>query len=225
VVSDQGRTTVYSPMVVGPMVVAGFTEFSLPGTGGVVAMAADTGRVLWKRYYPPPDDPTLATNFAGGPVIHNDEVLASSGDGVIYAFERMSGEIKWALPRLTSTTRAVASPDRDYRPLTVANGTLVAGSLTGVVTGFDLATRQEKWRFHDVWVGSTAFRNRSAEGVAYIPYLSGMVIALDAKSGTELWRMGEWFAGLIWPPAFSGDRVIMSGSGYGYVAVPHVLPR
>lgn len=225
IVSSEGNTTVFSPVIRGPVVAAAFSEFTLPGTGGVVMMATDTGQILWKRYFPPPDEPTLSTHAGGGPIFDGDVVIAASGDGVIHALDVASGEIRWSIPRVKPTKPSLISPDRDFRALTLTNGTLISGSATGIVIGYDLGTRQEKWRFHDPSIWSTAFRSSSAEGVAYVPYLSGMVVALDAATGTELWRMGEWSTGFIWPPAFSGNRIIISGSGYGYVALPRVLPK
>jgi outer membrane protein assembly factor BamB len=225
VLSDEGKTTVFSPVVEGPLVAAGFSEFTLPGTGGVALMAADSGRLLWKRSFPPPDEPTLSTHLGGGPIFHGDVVIAASGDGVIHAFDIATGEITWSIPRVKPAGPSLISPDRDSRALTITKEILVSGSATGIVIGYDLRTRAEKWRFHDPSIWSTAFRTASAEGVAYIPYLSGMVVALDASTGIELWRMGEWSAGFIWPPAFSGNRIVISGSGYGYVALPRMLPK
>jgi outer membrane protein assembly factor BamB len=224
-VASDGKTTVFSPVVRGPVVAAGFSEFTLPGVGGVVMMAADSGRILWKRYFPPPDEPTLSTNVGGGPVFHGDVVIAASGGGVIHAFDVVTGEIAWSIPRVKPAGPSFISPDRDFRALTITKAMLVSGSATGIVIGYDLRTREEKWRFHDRSIWSTAFRISSADGVAYIPYLSGMVVALDASTGIELWRIGEWSTGFIWPPAFSGNRIVISGSGYGYVALPRVLPK
>jgi outer membrane protein assembly factor BamB len=225
VVSLEGKTTVFSPVVRGPLVAAGFSEFTLPGVGGVVMMAADSGRVLWKRHFPAPDDPTLSTHVGGGPVFNDDVVIAASGDGFIHGFDVTTGDIRWSIPRVKPAGPSLISPDRDFRALTITNGTLVTGSATGIVIGYDLRTRVEKWRFHDPSIWSTAFRTSSADGVAYIPYLSGMVVALDAGTGKELWRMGEWSAGFIWPPAFSGNRIVMSGSGHGYVALPRLVSK
>jgi outer membrane protein assembly factor BamB len=225
VVSSEGKTTVFSPAARGPLVAAGFSEFTLPGVGGVVMLAADSGRVLWKRYFPPSGDPTISTHLGGGPVFDGEVVIAASGDGVIHGFDVATGEITWSIPRVDTRGPSLISPDRDSRALTISNGTLVSGSATGIVIGYDLETKEERWRFHDPSIWSTAFRTSSAEGVAYIPYLSGMVVALDAGTGNELWRIGEWSQGFIWPPAFSGNRIVISGSGYGYVALPRMLPQ
>jgi outer membrane protein assembly factor BamB len=225
VLSSEGQTTVFSPVVRGLHVAAGFSEFTLPGVGGVVMMAADSGRVLWKRHFPLPEDPTLSTHLGGGPVFDGDVVIAASGDGVIHGFDVATGEITWSIPRVRPAGTSLISPDRDFRALTITNGTLVSGSATGIVIGYDVRTREEKWRFHDPTIWSTAFRISSADGVAYIPYLSGMVVALDVATGRELWRIGEWSTGFIWPPAFSDNRIVISGSGHGYIALPRTLPK
>lgn len=224
-ISTAATASVFSPVLSASLVAVGFSEYSAPAVGGVAMLAADSGRILWKRWFPKPDDPTLATNLGGEPVFHGDVVIAGSSDGMIYAFDIRSGAIKWSLPRVTLPEQSLFAADRDVRPLTITKNILITGSLSGIVHGYDLATRQEKWRFHHEKIGSNSFRIASAEGVAYIPYFSGMVVALDARTGTELWRIGDWRMGFIWPPAFSGNRIIISGSGHGYVALPRILPE
>ena len=224
-VSDFHGTTVYEPSLHGGTVIAGYTEFSMPIRGGVVALAADSGRILWKRAFPPPNRPELPNNFGGGPVIAGDVVLAANGNGLIHAFALDSGEPKWVIPRAKAPPGSLIAPEWDHRGLTVAGDTLVSGSLTGVITGYDLANHAERWRFIDPFQVSTASGITSANGVAYVPYYGGVIVALDVRTGTELWRTGDWKMGLVWKPAFSGQRIILSGSGYGLFAVPDVLPK
>ena len=166
-VSDDGNTTVFAPVSNGQVVVAGFTEFSIPNRGGVVAADIKTGTMRWKASFPLPSEADLGTNSAGGPVLHEGFVIASSGDGVIYAFDLDSGEIRWSLPRVSDLPPGhLLSPDRDFRPLAISGSTLLAGSLTGVVLGFDLATRLQRWRFHSPASGSTVFRMTADESLA-----------------------------------------------------------
>ncbi|WP_164913766.1 outer membrane protein assembly factor BamB family protein [Methanoculleus taiwanensis] len=55
--------------------------------GRLTALEVDTGKVLWDKEFDSP-------NF-GGATIVNDLVFTATYDGVIYAFDRMSGEEVW----------------------------------------------------------------------------------------------------------------------------------
>ena len=100
-ISDDGRTTVYGPAANGVFVAAAYTEFSAPARGGIALLDGATGRLLWKRSFPPPDDPLLSTNWAGGPVFAADVVVVASGDGNIRGFDLETGDIRWTVPKLT----------------------------------------------------------------------------------------------------------------------------
>ena len=60
-----------------------FTE----GTGGLVAIEVDTGKILWDR--------KLDSINVGGATVVNDLVFTATFDGTIYAFDAMTGEQVW----------------------------------------------------------------------------------------------------------------------------------
>jgi outer membrane protein assembly factor BamB len=224
VAGDEDPTRVFAPVTDGRLAVAGFTVFSTPANqGGVVAVDLKTGAIRWKVAFPRPSDPFLATNSSGGPILHDELVIATSNDGIIYALDISSGEIRWTLPRLSNLPSPhLTSPDRDYRALAISRSTLVAGSLTGVVVGFDLATRQERWRFYDPWLGSAVFRVTADDKVFYLPFFSGEVVAIDAATGAERWRVGDWKAGFIWVPLVWKDRLFVCATYEGLYAFKRV---
>lgn len=213
------NTTVYAPVAAGEVVAAGYTEFSAPTRGGVVLLSADNGRVRWKRAFPLPEDALLSTNSAGGPVIYGDVVIASSGDGHIYAFDIASGDLRWTIPRVSGPSPFPIAADHDFRPLALDGSLLVAGSLTGQIVGFDLPTRAERWRFLATRLGSTAFRIAAVDDVVYLPFVNGQLVALAAGDGTERWRIGDWTSGYLWPPAVRGQTLFLSGAHDGLSAV------
>ncbi len=218
-VADNRKTTVFAPVANDRTVVAGFTEFSFPNRGGVVAVDLKTGAERWRAWFPPPAEHDLATNSAGGPVFYESSVLASSGDGTIYALDLESGQIKWSLPRVSDLPPGtILSPDRDFRPLALSGSTLLTGSLTGVVLAFDLSTRQQRWRFYSRWSGSTAFKMTADDRSLYLPYFSGELVVLDVASGLERWRIGDWKQGFLWAPLVSNDRVFAGATGSGFYA-------
>lgn len=214
-------TTVYAPAAQGDSVAVTFTEFPPhgPTRGGVAMLAANDGRVIWRRTFADHLAGLLGTNAAGGPLFRDDEVLASGGDGQIVAFDRMSGEVRWVLPPVAPAVRGPIAWERDYRALALAGEVLVSGSLTGEIVGIDLRTRQERWRYTARGLGSSAFRIGVVDGIVYVPFFNGQLVALDARSGEERWRVGEYTSGFLWPPAVRRGLVFLAGSGAGMMAV------
>jgi glucose dehydrogenase len=219
VVSDDDRTTVFGPEVDGDLVAAGYTTWVAPNIGGIVALDARSGRERWRTPFPRPSDPTLGTNWGGGPLIVGDLVIASSGDGVIYAFRRDTGAIAWSIPRLDGPLDGTfVSPDRDFRPLARSGRTLLAGSLTGYTVAYDLDTRQERWRYSPRLNASVAFALTADDRVVYVPHFAGTIVVIDLADGHEVRRIGNWQRGFNWPVAVSGDRFYAAASDEGFFA-------
>jgi outer membrane protein assembly factor BamB len=96
----------------------------------------------------------------------------------------------------------------------------VAGSLSGEVVGYDLATRQEIW---SAWPlqSSVAFAMTTSGTEVYVPYVTGQIVALDARDGHQLWRLGDHGEGFRWPPVVAGPTMVLSGAFGGVVALNH----
>lgn len=218
-VGDDGKTTVYEPASDGDAVVAGFTTFTAPNTGGIVVLDAASGRERWRTAFPRPADATLDSGWAGGPVLLTDEVLAVSAEGVVFAFDRRTGSVRWTLPKWSTGKPQPADPmDRDFRPLARSGDTLFVGSLSGDVIAYDLGDRAERWRYRSTRNGSIAFRVATDDGVVFVPYVDGCLVTLDAADGRERWRTSDTFSGFIWPPAISGGRVFAADFEAGLFA-------
>lgn len=216
-VETDGRTSVFAPVSDGRIVVAVYTIFTSPNAGGVVGLDAATGKERWRLRFPASDDPSIAVNAGGGPVFAGGTVFVSSGDGIVWAVNVDDGTVQWRVPRLQGpVTGIITDTRRDMRSLAVAGGRLLVGSLTGYVVAYDLETRREAWRFEGGWLGSTALDDFTpGDGVVYVSYMSGFLLALDTASGAVLWQTGDYLLGLSWPPVLSGDRIVAAGrSGF-----------
>jgi outer membrane protein assembly factor BamB len=206
-VDPEGDSTVYWPRLDGTTVIAGFTRHAAPSGGGLVALDIADGRERWRFDFP---GRTISTHMTGGPVVAGDVVLAASGDGRIWAVDRRSGALRWTAPALTGELDSIVpAGDQDYRALAVVGATIVAGSTTGYVVGYDFGGR-EVWRFAGGRLGSTAFSLGTGVGVAFVPYVSGFLVALDTTTGQIRWRTDDWQQGFIWPPALAGNIAVVS---------------
>jgi outer membrane protein assembly factor BamB len=218
-IGGEAPITVYAPAANGPFVAVAYTEFSAPTRGGVALLDAGSGRVLWKRAFPPPEDALLSTNWAGGPVFVSDVVVAASGDGNIRAFDLESGDVRWTIPKLQGGLPFPIAADHDFRALAADGDVLISSSATGLVVAFDADTRAERWRYVASGLGSAAFRISAENGRAYVPFLNGVLVSLDSRTGRERWRLGTYESGFLWPPAAAVGRLFVTGGGDGLVAI------
>jgi eukaryotic-like serine/threonine-protein kinase len=221
-----GSTTAFEPVVAEAVVAAGYATHQVPPVGGVVVLDADSGRVRWRAEFPPPRERYLGTNLTGGPLIVDDEVIASAGDGSIYAFDLETGAIRARFPKFEWPPSPLHPPtDADVRALAHTGRLIVAGSLTGHIVAYDVDTREERWRHDASWWGSTAFSLAADDRLVYVPFWSGYIIALDVATGAERWRFGDFTMGFVWAPVPHGDRIYASASRAGAFALATTLPE
>jgi outer membrane protein assembly factor BamB len=227
IVSADGHTTVFAPKSDGLVVVAGFTSFAAPPTGGVAMFDVESGRQMWRAVFPKAVDPLLGTGFAGGPLITAAFVIASAGDGRIYGFRRTDGTIAWSIPGLDYVPPILRGPfpvpssssGADFRPLVRGGDMVIAGSLKGPVVAYDIATQERKWQWVDERSGSVAFAMAGDDRDVFVPLASGRHVAIDAASGRERWRTADAAGQFTWPAAFDATRVYLAGGQGGYVAI------
>ena len=201
-VSKGQSAIVFAPVVADRMVVAPFMASDDLRHGGLVAVSLATGRELWRR----------ALAFGGGPVVSGALVLVADQEGSIHAFDLRSGAPRWVLH---AATKPASGPE--FRALAAAGDVLIAGSLGGRVTAYDLATRQERWSRTPV-TASIVFGFATDSRRVYVPYLAGQLVALDIGSGAELWRTDPALSGFSWRPLIATGRLLAASSGAGFFA-------
>ena len=101
--------------------------------------------------------------------------------------------------------------------MALAGQWLIAGSLTGRVTAYDLATRQERWRRVPI-TASIVFGIATDEHTVYVPYLSGPLVALGVEDGVERWRTGPDTSEFSWKPLITAGRLLAASSAAGFFA-------
>lgn len=223
---DKPMVSVFAPERDGAQVLVGYSVYDNPNTGGLAALDAASGRIVWKTPFPKPADPWRHTNRAGGPVVVGGLVFGSAGDGNIYGLDRDTGAIRWTLPRLTGPFAGyLTATDLDHRTLVGVGGLLVSGSTTGKIVAYDVESRAIRWE-HDAgpW-GSTSFSFSADDRQIYIPFLGGFVAALDAATGEARWRVGDFNVGMIWAPDPNGPHVYVAGSRGGVYAFEGRAPE
>lgn len=141
--------------------------------GALFALDAATGGDIWRIQT---DLPLSSAPGAGG-----GAVVAVSSNGDVVAYEADSGEERW---RARVPSAVLAAP-------LVAQGTAVVRAANGRISGFDLATGQRRWIF-ERQVPALTLRGTSSpalgQGVAYVGYEDGMLVALRLQDGLRVWE-------------------------------------
>jgi outer membrane protein assembly factor BamB len=178
-----------SPVVDGTLYVT-TVDFDIASNGepqgGVAAIDALTGEVVWNREIPHHVDPTGPTATIS-PVVASSVVVAGSRDGPLYAFDRATGAVRWKhAPLPTHATNPAAI--RDIHWLASCSGKVYFGtSSSTLVAAVDPETGSELWR--------TAPSTASAEPVwcdnevVIVMRPLGGIEVLDAATGSKRWEL------------------------------------
>jgi outer membrane protein assembly factor BamB len=199
-------------MAAGRVVVA-FTGFDRRLSGGIAAFDLH-GTLLWTRRLP------AGVGSTGAVTIDGTTGIIGTTDGAIRAYSIADGTPRWSLPRRPGTR----ARGRDVRALARSGRVLVAGSLDGALIGYDLDTRQQRWRYTDGPDGAAALRLAADGGHVYAPYTDGSLVAIALATGRETWRTAPLPDPLEWPPSPHGRRLVAAGSS-GVVALDREARR
>jgi outer membrane protein assembly factor BamB len=216
-IESDGKSTVFQPAADRDLVVAGYTTFTAPNVGGLVALETSTGRERWRIRFQRPEGASLGSAWAGGPLLVDDVAIAASSRGEVFAFDRDDGSIRWSIPPVGATCMPeMQPPDRDFRSLAYSRRTLFIGSLTGCLEAHNLDTGYMRWRRTAADEGSIVFI-ASDEDTVYVSFAGGRFLALTGSTGALRWQI-DGRRGFGWPPTVVGDRVYVASSISGFYA-------
>jgi outer membrane protein assembly factor BamB len=197
------RTTTFDPVVAGGEIFVGLWYGTTPVTGGVAALDAVTGRLLW-TYNFSPMRPDLESFCDGGAVIAGGLVIVSAGDGQIYGLDTATGALRWTAPQVSNY------PTGDFRALALVNGVVLASSSSGRATGIDVVTGAIVWTSA---VSGASLSNHVASDAQVAIFSTSELIAVDPQHGSVVWRTGVGKqGGDFWGyAAVSPDRIFANG--------------
>ncbi len=196
----------------GGVATSGGRVYITSGFGGVFALDAQSGQVIWAQETSAP--------MSSAPAVASGRVFAISDENEIYAFDTLSGEVLWTYQSLAESARVATSPAP-----AVFGDTVVAPFGSGEV----IAIRAESGR--DLWVeGLTRAARTNAlasindiaggvavsEGTVYAASHSGVMSAIDLRTGTIRWSVP---AGSIQTPYVAGDAVYLVTTDQELVAL------
>jgi outer membrane protein assembly factor BamB len=211
---------------------------SVPYTDAMVALSADTGRLLW--YDQATKHDVRDYDFAASPIVVGKTVFGAGKAGRVVAWNRQTGRRLWATAVGTHLHDLGPLPKRPVRvcpglwggvltPMAYASGRLFVpvvercsseGALKpaelpdlrqgkGALTALDARTGRKVWTRR---FGSPATGCATVAGdVVFVPTLDGRIFALGTRDGAVLWEARER-AGINSCPSISGGLLIV-GAG------------
>ena len=212
-IAADGNSGAFSPVFDRGLLFVCLKHFTTPTTGGVVAVDALTGSIVWSRSLPPnPPNGGAACDLRV--TVSDNLVIAASDAGKIYAMDRSTGSIMWSAPQLSDLPPGTfGSPDADVRPLVASGGLVVAGSTTGYLAAYDARTGVERWR-NTAYRGSAAYPLTTDGRYVYAIHSGLQLAAFDLRTGSLEWLAGDNPGGgqFLPSPVASGDRLYVSGT-------------
>ena len=143
----------------------------------VVAVNADTGKILWNVTI---SNPMLTTYdlAASTPAAYSDALFVASPDGTLYALDVDDGTTKWTktvyTKSLISTQVLVSSP-------AYADGMVYIGTPDGVIYALDASSGAQEWMFNDTEDDSPVLSSPIVvDGLLYFSDEQGMAYSLGA---------------------------------------------
>jgi serine/threonine protein kinase/outer membrane protein assembly factor BamB len=181
-------------------------------TGGVSALSAVSGGLLWSAEFGPVSDVT------GGLAVEGGTVYATSSDGELFAYDATSGNKRW---RIAGKNIAFGSPP------VVANGVVYVGgvaagdgdSKASALYAVRAATHRQLWQYP---TGVSQFPPdlAVAGGVVFAAFTRsnepsgpGDLNAVNAATGKPRWKVRV--AGGAYPAPVVAAGVVYSGSNNG----------
>jgi outer membrane protein assembly factor BamB len=218
-----------SPIVVGDIVYCvtangrdwGFRKVQAPDAPSFVAVDKLTGKVIWCSNAPGKNisDGQWSTPAAAA-VDGKLEILFPGGDGALYAFDARSGEQLWKLD-----CRNPLDGDKRTHDDFIVAPPLVVGETAYVSTAFDwerscpgrrllaidLGTHAVRWAVSPKGFTGTLGPMAFAKATLYAAGNQGLVVAVDADSGKELWtRQLELEIGIYAGICFHNEKLYLT---------------
>jgi outer membrane protein assembly factor BamB len=149
-----------------------------PTAPGTVALAMDTGRVVWSRRIP--------AGSESSPLAWNDSVYLGDQAGTVYSLDARTGHVNWTFHAKSAVKGGPALSD----------GKLYFGDYAGRAYALDAATGHKVWAVTtsgaEFGFGSGNFYSTPAVafGRVYMGNTDGRVYSFAARSGELAWATG-----------------------------------
>ncbi len=155
------------------------------GFGYVTALELGTGEPIWKQEMEAP--------MTGSPTVVEGRVFVASNNNELYSLSLETGEVEWTDQAIAETARVLASPS----PAAI-DDFVVAPFSSGEVIAYLPSNGRRLWsesltragRFTPISaINDIASRPVLANGLVFASSQSGVLAAIDGRSGTRVWSL------------------------------------
>lgn len=189
----------------GGLAIAGDRLIVSSGFGYVEAMSLADGSQIWRRRVESP--------MSGSPAILGNRAFVTSSSNEFYAIDVATGEIVWSDQAIAESARVLSSPSP-----AVTNDILTVPYSSGELIAYLPANGTRLWSDTLTTVGrytplsainDIAGRPSIQDGVVYAASHSGILTAIDARSGARTW---ERVFGSRLGPVIGGEYLFIVGT-------------
>jgi outer membrane protein assembly factor BamB len=181
----------------GGVAVSGGRVFVTTGFGFLVALDAATGEEVWRADGGAP--------FHSAPTVAGGRVYAITNDSELIAFEAGTGDVAWNYQAIAEPARILSAPS-----VAIDNDTVVAPFASGEVVALISANGRRLWtdslsrtgRLTSLSaINDIAGRPAVDNGIVYAVSHSGVLAAIDLRTGQRVWARAfastqtPWVAG------------------------------
>ncbi len=182
----------------GGIAVAGDRLIVASGFGFITALDIDDGNEIWRTRTDAP--------MTGSPTILEDRIFVASNNNEFYAISLETGEIEWTDQAIAEAARVLSSPS----PAAV-DDLVVAPYSSGELIAYLPSNGRRLWsdtltlagRFTPISaINDIASRPILHQGLAFAASQSGVLAAIDGRSGSRVWAVP---LGSTQAPALAGE--------------------
>jgi outer membrane protein assembly factor BamB len=190
----------------GGLAIAGDRLIAASGFAYVEALSVADGSTIWHRRV---DNP-----MSGSPAILGNRAFVTSSNNEFYAIDIATGEIIWNDQAIAESARVLSSPSP-----AVTNDILAVPYSSGELIAYLPANGRRLWQDTLTTIGrytplsainDIAGRPSIQDGVVYAASHSGVLAAIDARSGARIW---ETVFGSRLGPVIGGEFLFIVGTG------------
>jgi outer membrane protein assembly factor BamB len=189
----------------GGLAVAGDRLIVASGFGYVAALSLADGSEIWRRRTDSP--------MSGSPAVLGQRLYVTSTNNELYAIDVQTGEVVWTDQAIAESARILSSPSPAATP-----DLMVAPYTSGELIAYLPANGRRLWTDTLTTIGRftplSAINDISGrpviqDGVVYAASYSGVLTAIDARSGVRIWNV---LFGSRLGPVVSGDFLFIVGN-------------
>jgi outer membrane protein assembly factor BamB len=175
------------------------------GFGYIAALSTADGKEIWRRL--------TDTSVSGAAAVIGDKAYVTSANNELYAIDTDTGEVLWTDQAISEPARILSAPSP-----AVSQDILAAPFSSGELIAFLPANGRRLWQDTLSTIGKftplsaindIAGRPVIDGGTVYAASHSGVLAAIDARSGVRIWNL---LLGSRLGPVISGDFLFIVGT-------------